>query len=139
MLNPSRHQVLIVEDNAAVRSSLSLLLKASGYDVSTAANGLEAVALLRAGLPAVLLSDLQMPVMSGYELLAIARKEFPSLSLIAMSAAYETQEAVPGGVTADAYYAKGHGSLKSLLRIISEMTSAVHAADSTAKPEPSIN
>jgi CheY-like chemotaxis protein len=123
MLNPSRHQVLIVEDNTAVRNTLSLLLKASGYDVSTAANGLEAVALLKVGLPAVLLSDLNMPEMSGFELLAFARKQFPQLSLVAMSAAYETQESVPGGVTADAYYAKGHGSLKSLLRIISEMTS----------------
>ena len=41
MLNPSRHQVLIVDDDDAVRDSLSLLLKASGFEVSTAADGLE--------------------------------------------------------------------------------------------------
>lgn len=140
MLNPSRHQVLIVEDNAAVRNTLCLLLKASGYDVSTACNGVEALALMKAGLPAVLLSDLQMPVMSGYELLSIARKEFPSLSLIAMSAAYETQDAIPGGVIADAYYAKGRGALKSLLRTISEMTSAPRTdAENSGRSEPIIH
>lgn len=139
MLNPSRHQVLIVEDNAAVRTTLALLLKESGYEVSTAGNGLEALALMRMGLPAVLLTDLQMPVMSGYELLAIARKEFPRLSLIAMSAAYETQDAVPEGVTADAYYAKGRGSLKSLLRTISELTSPLQASENTAKRMSSVH
>lgn len=44
MLNPSRHQVLIVEDDAAVRKTLALLLKASGYEVTTANNGVEALA-----------------------------------------------------------------------------------------------
>ena len=74
MLNPSRHQVLIVEGDAAVRNTLALLLKASGYEVSTAANGAEALALLQMGTPAILLSDLNMPEMSGFELLAVARR-----------------------------------------------------------------
>src|SRR5579864_9589674 len=80
MLNPSRHQVLIVDDDAAVRNSLSLLLKASGYEVTTAANGVEALAQLKSGLPAVVLSDLNMPKMSGFELLSVVREQFPRLS-----------------------------------------------------------
>jgi CheY-like chemotaxis protein len=79
MLNPSRHQVLIVDDDAGVRDSLALLLKASGYEVSTATNGVEALVLLKSGLPAVLLSDLNMPQMSGYELLSTVRQQFPQL------------------------------------------------------------
>ena len=123
MLNPLRHQVLIVDDDDAVRDSLSLLLKASGFDVSTAADGLEALAVLRNGLPAVLLSDLNMPKMSGVELFSEVRQQFPSVSLVAMSGNYETGDQVPGGMIADAYYAKGYGSPGVLLRILSEMLS----------------
>ena len=123
MLNPSRHQVLIVDDDDAVRDSLSLLLKASGFEVSTAADGLEALAVLRNGLPAVLLSDLNMPKMSGVELFSEVRQQFPSVSLVAMSGKYETRDQVPGGMIADAYYAKGYGSPGVLLRILSEMLS----------------
>jgi CheY-like chemotaxis protein len=123
MLNPSRHQVLIVEDDAAVRTTLSLLLKASGYEVTTATNGVEALALLKMRLPAVVLSDLNMPEMSGFELFSEVRQQFPKVSLVAMSGAYQTEDAIPGGVIADAFYAKGHGNVRGLLRIISEMTS----------------
>ncbi|MGZ7057540.1 MAG: response regulator [Candidatus Angelobacter sp.] len=136
MLNPSRHQVLIVEDDVAVRNSLSLLLKASGYEVSTAANGFEALALMKMGLPAVLLSDLNMPEMSGFELLSEVRQQFPRLSLVAMSGTYETGDEVPGGVIADAFYAKGYGNPGILLSILSEMTRAPLTHD-VENPRPS--
>ena len=123
MLNPSRHQVMIVEDDAAVRNSLVMLLKFSGYEVTTANNGFEALALLKMRPPAVLLSDLHMPKMSGFELFSEVRRQFPKVSLVAMSGAYESTDAIPGGVTADAFYAKGFGNVKVLLHILSEMTS----------------
>lgn len=121
MLNPSRHQVLIVEDDAAVRNSLVMLLKFSGYEVSTATNGVEALAQMKKRLPAVMLSDLDMPEMSGVDLFSRVRLQFPKVSLVAMSGAYETVDQIPGGVIADAYYAKGY-SPRSLLHILSEMT-----------------
>ena len=77
MLNPSRHQVLIVEDDPSVRNSLALLLKASGYDVNTANDGVEALKILKAGLPAVVLTDLNMPRMSGFELLSVVTAAIP--------------------------------------------------------------
>lgn len=139
MLDPLRHQVLIAEDDAAVRNSIAMLLQASGYEVSTAANGLEALALLKMGLPAVLISDLYMPEMSGFELLSVVRQQFPKLSLVAMSAAYETGEMIPDGVIADAFYPKGYGTPGVLLRILSEMLSAP-AADAAENPkQPFIN
>jgi CheY-like chemotaxis protein len=134
MLDSSRHHVLIVDDDASVRDCLALFLQVSGYEVTTAANGAEALALLQVGTPAVLLSDLYMPEMSGFELLPIVRRQFPKLPLVAMSGAYATRDAIPGGVMADAYYAKGHGHLRFLLRILSVMTgdSAAQAADDFA-------
>jgi len=141
MLNPSRHQVLIVDDDAAVRNSLSLLLKASGYEVTTAANGVEALAQLKSGLPAVVLSDLNMPKMSGFELLSVVREQFPRLSLVAMSGKYETGDEVPGGVIADAFYPKGYGNPAVLLGILSEMLSvpAANAVENPKQSKPRIN
>jgi two-component system, OmpR family, response regulator MprA len=141
MLNPSRHQVLIVDDDAGVRDSLALLLKASGYEVSTATNGVEALVLLKSGLPAVVLSDLNMPEMSGYELLSRVRQQFPQLSLVAMSGKYGTGEVVPDGVIADAFYAKGYGNPTVLLSILSEMTRARKArvVGKPAQSTPFIN
>ncbi|HLK09472.1 MAG TPA: response regulator [Candidatus Angelobacter sp.] len=139
MLNPTRHQVLIVDDDAAVRNSLSMLLQASGYEVTTAANGVEALALLKDALPAIVLTDLNMPKMSGFELLSMVREQFPRLSLIAMSGKYETGDEVPGGVIADAFYAKGYGNPGVLLRILSEMLSAPLAGKDEKPGEPLIN
>ncbi len=139
MLNPLRHQVLIVEDDAAVRDSIAMVLKASGYEVTTAANGLEALALLKSGLTAVVLSDLYMPEMSGFELLSVVRQQFPKLSLVAMSASYETEDTVPDGVIADAFYPKGYGNPGVLLRILSAMTSASDAVNNPGRTESHIN
>ena len=141
MLDSSRHHVLIVDDDATVRNSLALFLKVSGYEVSTAANGLEALALLKERAPAVLLSDLNMPEMSGSELLPIVRRQFPTLPIVAMSAGYETRDAIPGGVIADAYYAKGRGNLRLLLRVLSVMTGdlAAQAAEDRARSKSVID
>ena len=73
--------------------------------------------------PAVVLSDLNMPEMSGFELFSEVRQQFPNISLVAMSGNYETGEEIPGGVIADAFYPKGYGNPGVLLRILSEMIS----------------
>lgn len=58
--------ILVVEDCRDTRDSLRLVLEASGYDVACAANGQEAIDLLRhAGPPRLVLLDLSMPVMDG--------------------------------------------------------------------------
>jgi CheY-like chemotaxis protein len=138
MPNPIRLQVLVVDDDASVRTTLTMLLQASGYEVITATNGAEALTLLQNGLPAVLLSDLNMPVMSGFELLSVVRQKFPKLPVVAMSGDYETGDAIPGGVIADAFYAKGYGNPGVLLRILSEMISGPieHAANNPRQTAP---
>lgn len=138
MPTPIRHHVLLVDDDASVRTTLTMLLQASGYEVTTAANGFEALMLLQSGLPAVLLSDLNMPVMSGFELLSVVRQRFPNLPVVAMSGDYETGDAIPGGVIADAFYAKGYGNPGVLLRILSEMISAPveHAVNNPRQTAP---
>lgn len=69
-------QVLIVEDDAAIREELAALLRADGYDVITAGDGREALERLHWGLrPAVVLLDLRMSVMTGWEFRAEQKKD----------------------------------------------------------------
>jgi two-component system, response regulator RegA len=59
--------LLLVEDHALLRERLARAFRARGYDVRTAANGLEAVTLARAEPPDLAVVDLKMPGMSGLE------------------------------------------------------------------------
>jgi CheY-like chemotaxis protein len=59
--------VLVVEDDADVRGFMALLLEHGGYQVMTATNGLEALIAMRRTCPDLVLLDLAMPVMDGYE------------------------------------------------------------------------
>lgn len=59
--------IMIVEDNEFSRDALSRRLQRRGYDVSLAANGQEAVDIARAGKPDLILMDLGLPVMDGWE------------------------------------------------------------------------
>ena len=60
-------QVLIVDDDEAVRRLLELLLKPSGYDTVTATNGVEGLKQMHRQLPCLVLLDIKMPVMDGFE------------------------------------------------------------------------
>ena len=59
--------VLVVDDDAESRPILAKLLRLEGYETMTAANGEEALARLNERLPCLILLDMDMPVMDGYE------------------------------------------------------------------------
>jgi CheY-like chemotaxis protein len=109
-------RVLIADDELSVRMSISQLLTEVAYRARTAEDGFSALIELRKEVPDILLSDLNMPNMSGYELLSVVRRRFPAIQTIAMSGAFQGNE-VPSGVAADAFYQKG-SSMGSLLRIL---------------------
>jgi CheY-like chemotaxis protein len=105
-------RILVVDDDAGVRESLSLLLADAGYEVSMAVNGFDALLQLKESTPDVITSDLNMPQMSGFEFLSVIRRRFPHICVIAISGAFDSADAVPGGVIADAFYAKASTSRK---------------------------
>lgn len=109
--------VLVVEDDAAVRTTIAMVLQHSGYQVDTASQGFEALERMRTRVPDVLFSDLQMPEMSGFELLSVVRRRFPRVKVIASSGAYDGPN-VPSGVLADAFYSKGRASSEQLLALV---------------------
>ena len=122
MSYPSKHLILVVDDDAAIRETMSMLLTSAGYEVSLAEHGLDALLQLRKALPSLIISDLNMPHMSGFEFLSVVRRRFPRIPVVAMSGAYDGNSAVPGGVIADAFYPKGADSHpQTLLGIVADL------------------
>jgi CheY-like chemotaxis protein len=116
MSTPSKHPILVVDDEPSIRDSLELLLVSAGYDVSTAKDGFAALMQLKRRLPELIISDLNMPQMSGHEFLSVVRRRFPQIVTVAMSGDYQS-DTVPSGVIADAFFAKGQ-SPRNLLATI---------------------
>jgi DNA-binding response OmpR family regulator len=106
MSNRSKAQILIVDDDPTIRERLGLLLLSAGYDVATADNGVSAVSHLNAAVPDLIVTDLNMPHMSGVELIVHVRNCYPSISIVAMSGEYQG-DAVPASIIADRFYPKG--------------------------------
>ena len=119
----TQRRVLVVDDEAANRKLISDILTSEGYDVVSAQDGVDALNQLAAPLPDVIISDLRMPRMSGFEFLAAVRRKHPDIPLIAISGEFEGNE-VPPGVPADAYLAKGTLSFNQLRTKITDLLSA---------------
>jgi CheY-like chemotaxis protein len=120
MSNTPKHRILVVDDDPSICEIMARVLEAIGYDVSTAEHGFDALLQLRRVTPDVIISDLNMPQMSGFEFLSVVRRRFPGIPVVAVSGAYEPGDDVPGGVIADAFYAKGQ-HLGELLRTVAEL------------------
>lgn len=70
-------KILIVDDEPHVSLVLKQFLQRAGYQVNTALNGQQALLQIKADLPDVLITDVQMPVMNGIELCESISKEMP--------------------------------------------------------------
>jgi CheY-like chemotaxis protein len=81
-------RILVVDDNRDSADSLALLLMAEGYQVDTAYDGAEAIRLADANRPQIVLLDIQMPRLSGYDIVRELRRyeRAPRPHLIAVSA-----------------------------------------------------
>jgi CheY-like chemotaxis protein len=128
----AKGSILIVEDEKSIRDSLAQVFSYLGYRTRSAESGIGAVIEIRSEVPDILLSDLNMPGMSGFELLSIVRRRFPAMHVVAMSGVY-SEEQMPYGVTADAFYQKG-GGMAALLKAVE--TRPWPARVSSDVPEP---
>jgi CheY-like chemotaxis protein len=110
-------RVLFVDDEASIRQTGRLVLEAQGYEVVVAENGLDALQCLSGPLPDLIITDLRMPQMSGFEFLAIVRRRFPQIPTIALSGEYVTSNVAEALLT-DAFMQKGHYDLAEYLSTI---------------------
>jgi CheY-like chemotaxis protein len=101
------YRLLVADDESSMRDLLQMSLSKEGYEVRVAKDGFDALAQMRGALPDLILTDLKMPNMSGFEFLSVVRRRFPQIPTIAISGEYESpvQEL---GVLADAFLAKPH-------------------------------
>lgn len=134
MVGQLSSRVLLVDDEPVLRKLISSYLVAAGYVVRAAVDGLDALQKLRAGVPDVIISDLDMPRMSGIELLQIVRHRFPQLPVIAITGGYPADD-MPKGLGADAYYQKSTQGFDALLQSVSELTRESSGPTLAAMPE----
>lgn len=86
ILDPKTAHILVVDDEGPIRYSLSKTLQRVGYQVSTAASGEEALAILTEHPHDVVLTDIRMPGLTGVELLAKIKEQAPEAIVILMTA-----------------------------------------------------
>lgn len=80
------HKILIVDDEINIRFVLSAMLKKEGYAVASAADGLEALQILKTGRIDVVVTDLKMPHLDGMGLLNRITEQFPEVPVIIITA-----------------------------------------------------
>ena len=100
--------LLIVEDEPDTRYLLNQIFSMRNFTVRCAEDGFSALAMIRSCVPDILLSDLNMPGMSGFELLSVVRRLYPQIHVIATSGAYSGTN-VPKGIPADSFHEKSSG------------------------------
>ncbi|MGQ0545076.1 MAG: response regulator transcription factor [Betaproteobacteria bacterium] len=113
-------RVLIVDDEANIVAALDYLLRRSGYEVSVAATGDEALRQVEAFAPDVVLLDVMMPQKSGYEVCRRIRErpEWAAVKIVMLSAKGREVEVSKGmSLGADLYVTKPFSNAELVARI----------------------
>lgn len=101
---PAKKKVLIVDDERGILRVLSIKLKVSGYDVLTAGSGQEALGLIASASPDIMLLDIIMPGVDGFEVLQKLRLTSKMPVIVYSARPSNMQEALKLG--ADDFLAK---------------------------------
>ena len=111
-------KILIVEDNLNLQKLYSAILKANGYTTMTANNGAEALEVLKREHADLMILDVMMPVMDGYELTDMLRQGGSELPILMITAKSEQADKRAGFLVGiDDYMTKPIDEEEMLLRI----------------------
>ena len=116
-----RRPVLVVEDSITARSLLKNILESAGYDVQTAVDGIDALTALKAGEIELVVSDVDMPRMNGFDLTARIRadKKLGELPVVLVTALESREDRERGiDVGANAYIVKSSFDQSNLLETV---------------------
>jgi|SRR5579863_1439073 len=111
--------VLLVDDDPALRDLLAAELEEAGFKAQQAEDGIDGLVKLRDKLPKVIISDLQMPRMSGIEFMSVVRRRYPSIAFIVLSGSIQCE--LPQPARPDRWFEKGALQLSELLQAVQEL------------------
>jgi DNA-binding response OmpR family regulator len=114
------HRVLIADDEPNILISLEFLMKREGHEVLLARNGIEALEMIRAHRPALVLLDVMMPGKSGFEVCQAVRADetLAGVKILLLSAKGRDTDVAQGlGVGADDYLTKPFSTRELAARV----------------------
>lgn len=131
-----QNRIPIVEDDPAVARSLQIALQREGYTVLAATSGADALQLARSASPSLMLLDLRLPDISGFDVCRRLRAEGLRLPILMLTARDEEADKVVGlELGADDYVVKPYGMRELLSRIRALLRRAYgELADQTGSP-----
>lgn len=132
-------KVMVVEDDAALREIYSIRVAAEGYEVVTAGDGEEALAVAVREKPDLILSDVMMPKISGFDMLDILRStpETQNIKVVMMTAlSSDDQRARGERLGADRYLVKSQVGIEDVVNTIHEVLGDKVAAPAPETPAP---
>jgi CheY-like chemotaxis protein len=115
----SANSVLLVDDDPSIRDLLSTQLEEAGFEAEQAEDGIDGLVKLRDKLPAVIISDLQMPRMAGIEFIAVVRRRFPAIPVIILSGSIPSD--FPVEAQPDVWFEKGALQVRALLQAVRDL------------------
>lgn len=102
-----KEKILVVEDDRDIQEIVSEILKAEGYEVVTADNGLEGYQLFKERNPDLIILDVMMPKMDGYQMAKLVRQKNETVPIIMLTALEEEYDEIKGfEVGADDFISK---------------------------------
>jgi DNA-binding response OmpR family regulator len=117
-VNSRQETVLVVEDDPTLRMSLRAALRSAGFRVDVAKTGDEGLEMALASPPDLVLLDVMLPGMNGFEVLARVREVHSRLPVLMVTAKGEEEDKVRGlGLGADDYVVKPFGVAELLARV----------------------
>lgn len=138
-------KILLVEDDKSLREIYGVRLLAEGYDIVSAGDGEEALAMAIKDRPSLIVSDVMMPKISGFDMLDILRSttETRDIKVIMMTAlSSEDQRARGESLGADRYLVKSQVGIEDVVRTVHEVlgdapvTNAAPSFQSVNAPRP---
>jgi two-component system, cell cycle response regulator DivK len=131
-------RVLLVEDNEDSREGLSRYLKRKGYEIAVAVDGRDGVAMARAQMPDLILMDMSLPVLDGWDATrqlkaAADTKPIPIIALTAHAMAGDREKALQAGC--DDYDAKPI----EFPRLLSKMEALLAQSGSARQAGPTVS
>lgn len=132
-------KVMVVEDDANLREIYSIRITAEGYDVVSAGDGEEALAVAVREKPDLILSDVMMPKISGFDMLDILRStpETADIKVVMMTALSGDDQRQRGErLGADRYLVKSQVGIEDVVNTIHEVLGDRASTPAPAAPTP---